>query len=148
MMKKKFTSDFVFKDNFLWINAKLRSLHWYTSYRMFYNAYTYFINRVNDESEKSNPKNSQYLLLDKNDVSKKLQGELMGVVKSVVELNNGRIAITTESGEKLELKVSDRLFILLYIYSNMLLLVVLRYFCKRVDKGYQNDDINSRGSSF
>ena len=59
-------------------------------------------------------KSSKYLLIKRSlafDKAKKDMGDMKGVVKSV-ETHNDRLLVTTESGEKLELKVNISSYLL------------------------------------
>ena len=63
--------------------------------------------RAKPDADRSNLKTSKYLLIKRSlafDKSKKDMGDMKGVVKSV-ETHNDRFIVSTESGEKLELKV-------------------------------------------
>jgi len=93
-LKKKFSTDFMFKESFIWINPATKTLHWAKSL-----------------NEKENPRNSKYLSLcgpTARPISQSATlGEFKGVVAKVKanEKSNG-IHLLTSSEEYLEIKTN------------------------------------------
>lgn len=92
LVKKKFSTEYIFEDNFVWINAAQSTIHW-----------------TKVDADKTNLKLSKFILLRRSpsfEKAKKDLGEMKGVVKSV-EAVNGRLLLVADSGEKLELKLPN-----------------------------------------
>jgi hypothetical protein len=89
-MKKKFSTDFMFKDSIIWIEPGSKSLHWAKSV-----------------TERKSPHLSKYIFLNRVEQAKatsRPQGDLKGIFKSV-EHHGTTIIVHLESDEFLELKV-------------------------------------------
>mmetsp|Transcript_14272 Transcript_14272/g.21307 ORF Transcript_14272/g.21307 Transcript_14272/m.21307 type:complete len:184 (+) Transcript_14272:295-846(+) len=97
VIKKKYCTDYRFKDSFVWVNLATKSMHW-----------------AKTESRKNQPELSKYLLFKKsklmNEALKEERtkiGEMKGVVKTIGKMPGEKgLVIVTEDDEFLELKVS------------------------------------------
>jgi phosphatidylethanolamine-binding protein (PEBP) family uncharacterized protein len=94
VMKKKYSTDFMFKDSFVWIQPLTKSLHW-------------------SKSASDRTSNTKYIMLDRlvgyeggSSKGKGRGGEMKGLLKGV-EHNGLQIIVQLESGEWLELKVAQ-----------------------------------------
>mmetsp|Transcript_31198 Transcript_31198/g.42919 ORF Transcript_31198/g.42919 Transcript_31198/m.42919 type:complete len:333 (+) Transcript_31198:896-1894(+) len=92
-MKKKFTTDFLAKEAFVWINLCTRTLHW-----------------VKNQAERSQPRRSKYLLLKPNATHSQnlhVLGEQKGEVRSVMRIPGDAscIVLSTGGGDYLELQL-------------------------------------------
>jgi len=96
MLKKKFTSDFMFKESFVWLDSSTRSIHWAKS-----------------AADKNDPAASKYIMLAKNQDSqaifgenkvKQAVGEAKGTATKIDSIPGG-VVIHTDVGECLELKI-------------------------------------------
>eukprot|EP01036_Dinobryon_divergens_P030415 gene30415-39657_t len=93
MIKKKFASDFLAKDAFVWINLCTKTLHW-----------------VKSPAERSSAKTSKYLLIRANkthQLNTHILGENKGEIKSIMRMpGDSVLIISTKTGDYLELQVS------------------------------------------
>lgn len=91
VMKKKFSTDFMFKESFVWIQPDTKSLHWGKSAAQGDRSHAkyVFLDRTAQPSEGSRP-----------------AGEMKGVLKRV-DINGLSITLHLESGEYLELRVGQ-----------------------------------------
>eukprot|EP01035_Chromulina_nebulosa_P031717 gene31717-42299_t len=100
MIKKKFSTDFIFKENFIWMDSTSRSIHW-----------------AKNVAEKYDPASSRYIMLAKtqdsnmifrdNNKMKQAEGDMRGTATRIEETPTG-IAIHTDMGECLEMKMAGK----------------------------------------
>jgi len=88
IVQKKFCSDFLFKDSFVWVNLAKQSLHWAKS-----------------SIHKSDPKKQKYVMLQKNsnlDFTK-VEGCCKGFAVGVTQENN-KLIVTLDDKKTLKIK--------------------------------------------
>lgn len=111
-MKKKFSTDFMYKDSYLWIIPSSRSLHWWgdlcrNNNNLLNTNRPSMLYRGKSAADIVNPKSSKYILLDssKSATGRVLPpGEHKGTLKSI-ESSDAGIVITTQNEDFLEMKV-------------------------------------------
>eukprot|EP00597_Dinobryon_sp_UTEXLB2267_P010324 CAMPEP_0170099280 /NCGR_PEP_ID=MMETSP0020_2-20130122/943_1 /TAXON_ID=98059 /ORGANISM="Dinobryon sp., Strain UTEXLB2267" /LENGTH=452 /DNA_ID=CAMNT_0010321903 /DNA_START=1 /DNA_END=1359 /DNA_ORIENTATION=- len=94
-MRKKFSSDYMFKESLIWVDPIKKSLHW-----------------TKTANDKSNAKNSKFLYFVRNKYTSNNKGpsivpplgEQKGVVNSIDSIAGG-ILVSVENGEHLEIKI-------------------------------------------
>ena len=124
-MKKKMNNDFMFKDSYIWVIPRTRTLHWYDNSAIILDTPPTLSHALKflfaDRSKtKGDAGDSKYLLLDTVtgvDPTAPPKGEFKGIVKRV-RVSGPNLLITVESGDFLELKVCNFLLGIVFVTKN------------------------------